>query len=85
MPLRHISKNKILLQKHFNLQEPSIDKWPFWMLEENVKIINEIIEEEDKTRSEQEKKQSGSMGNFNADSMMKNASNLTNNFKPPSF
>ena len=83
MPLKHILKNKLLLQKHFHLQEWAIDKWPFWMFEENVKLVNEIIEEEESNRKKQEEDQSGSLGNFDANSMMRNASNMTNNFKPP--
>ena len=39
-----------MLQKHFNTQEEAMDKWPFWMLEENIKIVNQIIEEEEKHR-----------------------------------
>ena len=83
MPLKHILKNKLLLQKHFHLQEWAIDKWPFWMFEENVKLVNEIIEEEESNRKKQEEDQGGSLGNFDANSMMRNASNMTNNFKPP--
>lgn len=80
MPLKHILKNKLLLQKHFHLQEWSIDRWPFWMFEENVKLVNEILEEEDSKRSAQEE---DSMGNFDTNSMMRNASNMTNNMKIP--
>lgn len=72
-----------MLQKHFHLQESAIDKWPFWMFEENIKLVNEIVEEEDSNRKKQEDNQSGSMGNFDANSMMKNAQNMTNNFKSP--
>ena len=54
-----------------------MDEWPFWMFEENVKLVNEIIEEEESNRKKQEGEQS--MGNFDANSMMKNASNMTNN------
>ena len=79
MPLRHILKNKILLQKHFNLQEISIDSWPFWMFEENIQIVNEIIEEEETHRKKEEEKQQKSMGNFDANSMMKSAQNITGN------
>jgi hypothetical protein len=83
MPLKHILKNKLLLQKHFNLQELAMDNWPFWMFEENVKLVNEIIEEEETNRKKQEEGQQSQMGNFDANSMMKNAQNMTGNFKPP--
>ncbi len=77
MPLKHILKNKLLLQKNFNLQEESIDSWPFWLFEENILIVNEIVEEEEKGKKEQEKSSMDS--NFDPSSMMKNMQNMTNN------
>ncbi len=56
-----------------------MDYWPFWMLEENVKIVNEIVEEEDKQRKKDESQQQKQMGNFDANSMMRNAQNMTGN------
>ena len=79
MPLKHILKNKLLLQKHFNTQEVSMDEWPFWMFEENIKIVNEIVEEEESNRKKEEETQQKNMPNFDANSMMKNASNMTSN------
>jgi len=79
MPLKHILKNKLLLQKHFHTQEISMDYWPFWMLEENVKLVNEIVEEEEKQRKKDESTQQKQMGNFDANSMMRNAQNMTGN------
>ena len=79
MPLKHILKNKLLLQKHFHTQEIAMDEWPFWMFEENIKLVNEIVEEEDSSRKKQEKDQQKGMPNFDANSMMKNASNMSNN------
>ena len=81
MPLKHILKNKLLLQKHFNTQEISMDEWPYWMFEENIKLVNEIIEEEEKNRKKEEEKQQSGMPNFNANSMMKDASNMAGKFK----
>ena len=57
MPLRSILKNKLLLQKHYHLQESSIDRWPYWMLEENIKIVNEITDEEERERKKDEDKE----------------------------
>ena len=74
-----------MLQKHFHLQESSINTWPFWMFEENIKLVNEIIEEEENKQKKQEENQSNSMGNFDANSMIKNAQNMTNKFKSPKF
>lgn len=79
MPLRALLKNKLMLQKHFNLQENSIDNWPFWMLEENISIVNEIIEEEDNNRKKQEESQSAQTPNIDPSSMMKNMQSMTNN------
>jgi hypothetical protein len=86
MPLTHILKNKLQLQKHFHLQESAIDRWPFWLLEENVRLVNEIIEEEESNHKKQEQDQSKGMPNY--DGMMKNASNFGNNmgnFQMPKF
>ena len=79
MPLKHILKNKLLLQKHFHTQEEAMDNWPYWMFEENIKIVNEIVEEEEKTKKNEEEAQHKNMPNFDANSMMKNASNMTSN------
>ena len=79
MPLKHILKNKLLLQKHFHTQEYAMDEWPFWMIEENIKLVNEIVEEEDRSRKKQEQEQQKGMPNFDANSMMKNASNISSN------
>ena len=54
-----------------------MDRWPFWMFEENIKIVNEIAEEEEKQKKHDEQGQSASMPDTN--SMMRNASNMTNN------
>ena len=81
MPLRPLLKNKLLLQKHYHVQEESLDCWPFWMLEENISIINEISDEEDKQRKKDEESQQKSMPNFNPSSYMNNMNNMMNNFK----
>lgn len=56
-----------------------MNEWPFWMFEENIKMVNEIVEEEDREKKKQEKDQQAQTPNFDANSMMKNASNMTNN------
>ncbi len=81
MPLKHILKNKLLLQKHFNTQEVSMDEWAYWLFEENIKIVNEVVEEEEKNRKKEEEKQQANTPNFNPGSMMKDASNMTSKFK----
>jgi hypothetical protein len=83
MPLTHILKNKLQLQKHFHLQEWAIDNWPFWLLEENVRLVNEIIEEEENNRKKQEGEQTANMPDTGQ--MMKNMSNMGSNFNIPKF
>lgn len=78
-PLNNLLKNKLLLQKNYHLQETSIDSWPFWMLEENIKIVNELTEEEEKNRKKEDS--SMKMPNFNPSSMMNNMSSMANKFK----
>ena len=50
--MTNLLKNKLLLQKNFNTHEPSMDNWPFWMFEENIKIVNDIFEEEENHRKQ---------------------------------
>ena len=65
-----------MLQKHFHTQEATMNEWPFWLFEENIKIVNEIVDEEDKQRKKDEEGQQKGMPDTN--SMMKNASNMSN-------
>lgn len=61
-----------------------MDIWPFFLLEENIKIVNEISEEEDKERKKQET-ETTSNTNFNPGSYMKDFKSMSNNFKTPKF
>jgi hypothetical protein len=72
-----------MLQKHFHTQEVSMDSWPFWLFEENIKLVNEIVEEEDKQRKKDDGEQQKGMPDTN--SMMRNASSMTNNMSMPKF
>ena len=76
---RSLLKNKLLLQKNYNTTD--IDSWPFFELEENISIINEITDEEDKERKKQEDNQKTSTPNFNPNNYMKNIGNIANKFK----
>ena len=60
-----------------------MDEWPFWMLEENIKLVNEILEEEDKNQKKEEDGQRGSMPDTS--SMMKSAQSMTGNIQMPKF
>jgi len=56
-----------------------MDNWPFWMFEENIKLVNEIVEEEESNRKKEEESQQKGMPNFDANSMMRNASSMASN------
>lgn len=58
-----------------------MDNWPFWMFEENIKIVNELTDEEEKNKKKQEAEQNKSMPNFNPQSYMSGLSSMTNKFK----
>ena len=79
MPLKPLLKNKLLLQKHFHVNEFCLDQWPFWMLEENIKIVNELNEEEEKQRKQDEESQQKSMPNFNPNQLMSGVGNIGSN------
>lgn len=81
MPLRSIIKNKILLYKNYHIGDDTIDNWAFWLFEENIKLINELNEEENKKTKAQEEEQTKKMGNMNPSSYMNNMSNIANKFK----
>lgn len=49
------------------------------MLEENIKLVNELTEEEEKQRKKDEDKQKVNT-NFNPSSYMNNISNMANKF-----
>ena len=72
-----------MLQKHYHIIETAIDEWPYWLLEENIKLVNEISEEEDKHRRTEEDKQKSStkMPNFNPSSYMNGMNNMASKFK----
>lgn len=52
-----------------------MDEWPYWMLEENINIVNEILEDEEKQRKTDEDQQKSSMPNMDTGSMMRNMTN----------
>lgn len=61
-----------------------MDSWPYWLFEENIAIVNEILEDEE---SKNKNEESGS-SMPNTGDLMKNASNMTNsmgNFNFPKF
>jgi len=60
-----------------------MDNWPFWLFEENIKLVNEIVDDEEKQRKKDEGEQQKGMPDTN--SMMRNASNMTSNISMPKF
>lgn len=79
--LEDLSRSKLILQKTYHCQEDAIDKWPFWMLEQNIKIVNQDAEEEEKRRKSEEDKQKSQMPNLNTSSMMKDMNSMAGKFK----
>ena len=71
----------MIIQKNYHLQESSIDHWPYWMWEQNIKNINEMAEEEERQRKKEDETQQKSMPNFNPSTYMNNMSGITNKFK----
>jgi hypothetical protein len=57
--LTNLLKNKLLLQRNFHTQELSMNEWPFWMFEENIKIVNQLMEEEESARKKFEEEKLG--------------------------
>lgn len=58
-----------------------MDHWPFWMFEENIKLVNQLIEEEERQKKIEEDKQKTNMPNMNTSSMMSGMSSMANKFK----
>lgn len=81
MPLKDLFKNKLLLQENFHTNEASMDDWPFWMFEENIKQANAIIEEKEKSRKKEEETQKQSMPNMNPSQYTNGISSMMNKFK----
>jgi len=65
------------------MQELAIDNWPYWLLEENIKLVNELTEEEENHRRKEEGDQTKNMPNY--DSAMKNMNMNMPNFSMPKF
>lgn len=63
------------------MQEWAIDNWPYWLLEENIKIVNQLTEEEEKQKKKQEDEQGKGMPNFNPGSYMNSMNNMASKFK----
>jgi len=81
MPLKDLFKNKLLLQENFHTNEASMDDWPFWMFEENIKQANAIIEEKEKSRKKEEDLQKQNMPNMNPSQYTNGISSMMNKFK----
>jgi hypothetical protein len=76
IPLENILKNKFQFYKQCHIGDDTIDNWPYWQLEEMIKILNESNEEEKKAREESEKNQKKNMPNMNPSSYMNYAKSL---------
>jgi ABC-type lipoprotein export system ATPase subunit len=82
MPLTDLLKNKLLIAKHYpGFTESDMNLWPFWQFEENIKLINELHDDEKKQNDKQQESQQKNMPNMNPSSYMKGMGN----FKAPKF
>lgn len=36
-----------------------MDEWPFWMFEENIKIVNQLVQEEEESRNKLREEKTG--------------------------
>lgn len=87
LPFRSILENKLLILKHYTgFCEEDLDNQSYFVFEEYIKIINDMVQEEKKRQTdsdkEQEKNKSGS--NFNPSKLMggfKSMSNVLGKFK----
>jgi hypothetical protein len=79
--LTSLLKNKLLLQKNYHTQEAAMDEWPFWMLEENIKIVNQLTEEEERQKKKQDDEQQKGMPNFNPSQYMNSMNSMMGSFK----
>lgn len=82
MPLTDLLKIKILIQRDdAHINEGVIDEWPFYILEENIKIITELNEERRKAEEKQsaEQQQSYNLPKYDSNSMMNNVNNMMKN------
>ena len=73
--------NKMDLVKEFNKDELAIDDWPFWLLEENIKLANKKIEDSEKHRKSEEDKQKYNMPSMNTSQYTSGISGMVNKFK----
>jgi len=81
VPLKDLFRNKLLLQENFHTNEVSMDEWPFWMFEENIKQANSIIDEKEKARKKDEEGQKQTMPNINTGQYTSGLSNIMNKVK----
>ena len=81
MHLTSLLRNKLLLQKDYGTQELAMDCWPYWQFEENIKIVNELVEEEETQRKKQESAQQAQTPSFNPGSIMNKMGSMGNKFK----
>lgn len=69
------------MQKNYGTQEEAMDQWDFWRFEENIKIINELTDEEESQRKKQENAQQSNTSSFNPGSYMNKMGSMGNKFK----
>lgn len=87
LPFRSILENKLLILEHYSgFTEEDLDNQSYFVFEEYIKIINEIVQEKKKQRDseQQEQEKSKNNSNFNPSKLMsgfKSMSSVLGKFK----
>lgn len=69
------------LIKEFNFDELTMNDWPFWLFEENIKIANKKIEDTEKHRKSEEEKQKANMPNINPNQYASGMNSMMSKYK----
>lgn len=82
LSLESILQNKLLISKHYGFTENDMDNQLYFVFEEYIKIINKLVDEENKKQKEDNnqndlKQTSG----FNPSKIMSGMSGMMNKFK----
>lgn len=76
--IQNLVQNKVYITKNFHIQPSEIERMPYWEYEQTLKIINKMVEEENKQQEEQNKDFNPNSYKSSYRSMMSNMSR--NNF-----
>lgn len=82
LPLETILQNKLLISKHYGFTEYDLDNQVYFLFEEYIKIINKLVEEENKKQKEENNQnESKQTGGFNPSKIMSGMSGMMSKFR----